>query len=263
MTKRGVIRKNTDAVRSVEQKLSAVLHSQIAEMALIAKKDISPAEATELFSECFDKPCLSAEMLLFSAEICRSVPTAKETRDTCAVACMKNPLTLRALTQLTQSIPTVHLREQSDFRASCEAVQSDTADYCILPVCSSHDGYYPTFSKLLRSYELKICRQTRVSKGDSDEEIQFALLAKKTEPSPEKKTVMFSFAEEDRSTLPCLLGAMHLCNMEIIGVNSSPLEYNMDRLYHIIEVNAADISTDALFFFLEAALPSHTVLGIY
>jgi len=258
-----VIRKNTDSIRKHEGDLAIIRDAEIGELARITKSSVSPEKAYTLYKDAMGEDPLSAGMLRYCSLIAGDGTPPTQRKDTCRVACVKNPLSLKALTELTRGFSGVTLSEKSDFRALCEEVAQDLSDYCILPYCSSLDGYYPTFQKLVRSYELKINARICLSRPDSDEEILFALLSKNVEITPESNIVSFSFVQSKKDTLARLLAALSSMQIEILGTNSAPLEYNMYKLSFTVEADVGSFPLSALFFFLDATLPGHTVLGVY
>ena len=258
-----VIRKNVDGIKKHEGNILSIRNAQILELARITKKGTLPKKASELYEKAIGDDILSSGMLRYCELIEKKELSYTKKKSFCTVACLKNPLSLKALTELTRDFSGVTLSEKTDFRSLCEAVVQDNADYCILPYCSSLDGYYPTFQKLVRSYELKINGRICLSRPDSDEEILFALLSKNTEIAPESNIISFSFVQSKKDTLARLLAALSACNIEILGTNSSPLEYNMDKLSFTVEAHLDSFPLQAFLYFLDATLPGHTVLGVY
>lgn len=263
MRDRETIRKNLCGAERLRKALTVLTESQILEAAECLK-GCDPSKAREFFEDSFQKPSLSAEMLRLS------VLLTKEKKEVCrnkaekiTVSCIKNPLSLEASRKLCAEAKTVILAEEADFRSVCEAVSSKDSDYCILPMCSSQDGYYPTFSKLLKSYDLKICKVCRISKKNSDEEILLALLSRKIELPEKPRCVAFSFVCDEPSLLTSLVGALSSEGCIVQSVVSSPVEYNADIFEHRVEALLGNLPPSALLFFLEAALPRHIILGIY
>lgn len=245
-------------------RISCLIRDAQIEEFLCLYKDNSYENVSLAFSKAFKISPISPEMMKLCIKInAQNSPGYSEPKETARIATPKNPLSLSALNKLTKGIGTVILTEEADFRSCCEAVSSDTADYCIMPVCSSVDGYYPSFSKMIKAYDLKICKSERISKADSDEELQFALLSKDIEIPQKANFALFSFVDEDRGTLPKLIDAFHKNGIDTVSVQSSPLEFNMDRFEHKMEVSLKNHNPDALLFFLNSSLPGHIVLGIY
>lgn len=263
MRETDIIKKNLSAGAKLERALSVLTDSQLYEAAECLRTK-SPGYVREFFEESFQKNALCPEMLKLSMLLSgdEKEKGAKKIEKAC-VSCIKNPLSLAASRKLCSNTGTVVISEEADFRSVCESTASKESDYGILPMCSSVDGYYPTFSKLLKSYDLKICNTCRITKNESDEEIQFALLSRKVEIPERPRFIAFSFVCDEPFLLPSLVGALSAEGCIPKSIISSPLEYNMDIFEHRIEALLGDVSPTALLFFLETALPRHIVLGIY
>ncbi len=252
---------NLQTAAQIERFSRIITKAQIEESAK-ALRGKSPAEVSEFFSSAFRKNPLCCEMLSLSELLCDSLEIADK-KEHATVAYLRNPLTLSAVKCLTSDITTVHIKEVQDFRSACEEVCEERADYCILPVSSSGDGYYPSFTKLIKTYDLKICKMVRVQRSDSDEEVQFALISSETEIPKKPEVLVFSFTDKDETTLYRLISSFSAEGCKPQSITSSPLAYNMDRFEHRIEIDLCGCDPSSLIFFLEAALPGHTVLGIY
>ena len=263
MRDRDTIRKNLEAGENLSHALRVLTDSQLLE-ASVCLKGRSPQKAKDFFEEAFQRDALSSEMLLLSKMLCkeRKIPVAKM-RDRILVSCIRNPLSLAAAHKMCASASNLMISEESDFRSVCEAVSAKETSYAILPMCSSNDGYYPTFSKLVKTYDLKICASCTLTRDDSDEEVQLALLSRNIEIPEKPSHIVFSFVCDEEELLPDLIGALKAGGCIPKSIISSPFEYSMDIFEHRIEVKLCETSAEAILFFLEAALPRHTVLGIY
>ncbi len=263
MREKEIIRKNIEGSKKLKRALRVLTDSQLLEASeiLLGRPE---EEVREFFEDTFQCSPICPEMLRLSVLLCKDKKDIiKKTPERITVSCSKNPLSLAASRMMCRDIKTVIITEESDFKSVCEAVASKETDYCILPMCSSLDGYYPTFSKLLKSYDLKICKTCRLSKQDSDEELQFALLSRRLEIPESPSHIAFSFVCDEPNVLPGLIFAISAGGCIPQSIISSPLEYNMDIFEHRVEAHLGDVSPAALLFFLEAALPRHIVLGIY
>ena len=263
MRDREIIKKNLKAGENLSHALRVLTDSQLLETS-VCLRGKSPQRVKDFFAEAFQKDALCAEMLLLSKLLCKGKksPTAK-VRDRVRVSCIRNPLSLAAAHKMCASAANLMISEESDFRSVCEAVSAKESDYAVLPMCSSEDGYYPTFSKLVKTYDLKICSSCTLTRDDSDEEVLLALLSRNIEIPEKPSHIVFSFVCDDEELLPDLIGALKSGGCIPKSIISSPFEYSMDIFEHRIEVKLCETSPEAILFFLEAALPRHTVLGIY
>ena len=262
-----IIKKNLERAQGAQNIGKSIKTAQIEEAVLILKcenRTLSPKEIKRSFEKSFCTSAVSAEYLsLVSALLMNNQKKRHQQIPYPKVICMPNPLWQKAMDDLTNHLKFPSLVTGSDFRSLCEAVSSSDADYCILPLCSSKDGYYPTFLKLIKAYELKICKTVQLIKQDSDEELSFALLSKDIEVTYDAKRAVFSFTESDEVSLTPLLSALFSCNCRPVSIISSPLEYNIEIFEHRIEVLLGDLHPSSLLFFLDSAVPGHTVHGIY
>lgn len=257
------ISKNLTAAREHDDISKLIRSSQLEEIIHLMDES-GGTSLRELFTACYDAPLISRDMLYLCKRLTKGKEcSVSERKEKARIAALNNPLMMKALKSLTEDITTLLLTEESDFRSCCEAVSSESADYCVIPVFSSVDGYYPTFSKLTKAYDLKICKSVRILKSDNDEELEFALLSKEAEVPKNAKNAVFSFAEEDKKALPMLINAFFENNVDVISVQSTPLEFNVDRFEHRIQLSLDNLSCDALLLFLNTSLPGHTLLGIY
>lgn len=261
-----ILRKNLEKGERARAVADIVTASQLEEAALYLKKegDFSPETLKTFFEKSFSLPLVSGELLRLCTLLSEDKKEiARKAKKRATVALIMSPLSRLALEKLGPEYPALQPLSFSDFRSLCEAVSSEKCDYCLLPYCSSCDGYYPTFSKLQKSYDLKICSSVRVTRPDSDEEVQLCLLSRELEENEKKKLLSFSFVEGDGSSPSEVIRALCDGGCHILSINSSPLEYNMDRSEYRIEVLCKGTAPRALADFLSVSLPGHTVLGIY
>ncbi len=229
-----------------------------------SKLSASPTAVAELYENTFACSPLCSDMLYISQYLAPSpdMPEAKLSAGQ-RIACMTNPLSLTAMKKLTVDMPEAMVISQADFRSACECLASDQADFCILPLCSSVDGYFSAFFKYLRSYDLKINKTVRVTKADGDEEVLFALVSKSIFMRKGADCALISFVGDSPDDFSQLVCAFSDSSFKIVGANSAPLEYNMDKLWHRVEIRLSEEKAHVLLFFLEAALPGYTLLGLY
>lgn len=262
-----VIKKNLERAAIAENVGKSIKAAQIEEAILMLKKECispRPEQVKASFKKSFCTSAVSTEYLRLVSSLLGKDERGKKSPPPCPkVIFMQNPLWNRAMEELTSHLKYPTLVMGSDLRSLCEAVSSSEADYCILPLCSSKDGYYPTFLKYVKSHELKICKTVQLTRQDSDEEISFALLSKHLETLGSPQRAAFTFRENDEVTLAPLLTALNGCNCRPLSILSAPLEYNIEIFEHRIEILLGDLSPTALLFFLDSAVPGHTINGIY
>lgn len=261
-----VIKQNLTAAKQHTELSRIIKEAQILELSCLlanSTEKITPKSLKEIYSSIFGEEDIYKDLLRLArlTEYASSTEYEIHSHEEACIAYMGTPVSVDALKLMTEDIITVKVSVESDFRAACEAVISERADFCILPYCSSVDGYYPTFFKLAKTNDLKICRMVKVQKAGSDEEILFAMLSKKLSIFNGSAKVLFSFTDTSDETLPKLLSALKEENIVVRGVHSSPLEYNMDRLEYTVEASLGEYPLKAFFAWLEATLPAHTVLG--
>jgi len=256
------IRKNIDLLSEQTKTHRTVIEAQLEE-AVRCLKGHGPADSADFFRRAFSKEPLCGDFLYISSKLVSSQNIYKKAKEVCQIACTKSPVFYSAVRKLCSFAGTIRILEESDFRACCESVQIGNTDYCILPLSSSVDGYYPTFSKLLKAYDLKICKVISHTRQDSDEELQLALLSRELEIQNGAENISFSFTDGQEDPLSATVSALSDRGIRIKSINSSPLEYSIDSCEHRITAELSGFSPAALLYFLEAALPGHTVLGIY
>lgn len=261
MTGSEIIKSNLKKLSDHSSFVEKVRASQLEEAALLLKGE-EPSVARAFWENTFDSSPLSADMIRLSRMLSKK-SISQEHKKRAHIATIKSPVSLRAIPLLTADYEEISITETSDLRSACEEVSSQRSDFCILPVSSSLDGHYPTFSKLLKAYDLKIVSVAKLQRPDRDEEIQMALLSSELYRKESAKLCSFVFTEEKEGFLGKLLNALTEVGSFPVYVISSPLEYNMDKFEHRIEIQLGDLSPEDLLYFLEAAVPGHTVLGIY
>ena len=145
-----IIRENLSDAKRLDETSDLIKRAQLEEAALCLSSP-EPEEAGRFFASAFERPLLSPEMLALCSILCRDKQEkAEKVSKTVKVACIRGPLSQRAIRRLCRSSDTVIITEEADFRSACDACAGGEADYCLLPMCSSQDGYYPTFFKLTK-----------------------------------------------------------------------------------------------------------------
>ncbi len=262
-----IIKKNLERARLAENVSNSIKRAQIEEILLKLKAeghDLSPKKIKSSFEKSFSLPAVSSDYLELIVALTKDHSPEQMPRITSPkVMFLQNPLWHNAAEQLTLHLESPKLVTGADLRSLCEAVSTSKADYCILPLCSTKDGYYPTFLKLIKSFELKICKTVQLIKQDTDEEISFALLSKHVETCEGCTKAVFTFTESPEVSLAPLLYALCSYDCRPLSIISLPLEYNIELFEHRIELLLNDLPVIALLFFLDSAVPGYTLHGIY
>ncbi|MGM9634724.1 MAG: hypothetical protein ACI3YE_01075 [Candidatus Avispirillum sp.] len=243
----------------------AILSAQLEEFVLHLSKSgemLTPAEVSEAYAKVFGTGLISNEFL----DICRrlySISALEIQRSGAgitddSVAFTDNVFSSAAAEKLCPDAVKEHF---SDFRSVCEAVFYEKCDCCILPVYGTDDGFFPTFFKLIKAYELKICRVCTVEKPSSDAEIRYALLTRSI-CFDNAEHFVFSFADTGER-LAGLLAVLGGAGCTPAFIYSFPDVYNTDMTEYTVCLRLSGLDARCLTFFLEAALPAHTVVGIY
>lgn len=263
-----VIKRNTAIAESLSKRADAVLSAQIEECVrhLAKSRDLlTPTGASYEFISSFGKSIISR--LFFDFCICinksKLVPQRSffHRPNTFTVEHMPGANSAAALSLLCGKNDYTSTAG-SDFRGCCEDVALGRADYCIIPTESTDDGIFPSFHKLTRAYDLKICGICTVSCADREAEMRFALLGRNIEKCDKAQHIAFSFLHSGNE-LSELICALHGTDCEISRINTYPAEFSIDKSECNVEVRFKDVTVEDILFFLEAALPGHTVLGIY
>ncbi len=210
----------------------------------------------DVISPLFLEFCKCIKQFGFLKPVYTALPSAVPT-----VSHMQNANSFSALSILCNSTDVRSVTER-DFRSCCESVVRGTADYCVLPMSSTDDGVFPSFHKLLKAFDLKICRVCTVTCSDREAEMRFSLLGRRLEHTQTSRNIVFSFLP-DEDQLSSLIAALHGAGCTIEEINSLPTEFSIDKIECTVWVRCNELDASVLLFFLEAALPGHTILGIY
>lgn len=260
-----VFRKNFAIADEHGATARAILSAQLEEFVLHLSKSgerLTVAEISEAYTDVFGTELISGEFL----DICRrlystsalEIPQSGVEIARNSVAFTDNIFSSAAAEKLCPDAVKEHF---SDFRSACEAVFYEKCDCCILPVYGTDDGFFPTFFKLIKAYELKICRVCTVEKPSSDAEIRYALLTRSVNFDGAERFV-FSFADSGER-LAGLLAVLGGAGCAPAFIYSFPDVYNTDMTEYTVCLRLSGLDARCLAFFLEAALPAHTVVGTY
>ncbi len=256
------IKKNLEKLSNLSSYIDAIRESQIHETVRVLS-EAPQQDVIDFFREAFSEDLLSREFLQVTSVLFDRPDIGQRKKRDCRIACTKTPLFLASVSELCSFCQSSTVINASDFRTCCDLVSAGSVDYCILPLSSSRDGYYTTFTKLIKTYDLKICKVITVTKPDTDEDLNVALISKELEISETAGIVSFSFADSEEPTLAKLICALSGQDIAPISINSAPLEYNAEKFEHIVTAELRGFSPYAFLAFLEAALPGHSILGIY
>ena len=260
-----VFKKNFAIADDYEATARTILSAQIEEFVLHMSKSgerLTPAEVSRVYNEFFGDRLISDVFFdicrrLYSISALKIMQTDGEISNS-SVAFTDNIFSSAAVEKLCPNAVKEHF---SDFRSACEAVFYEKCDCCILPVYGTDDGFFPTFFKLIKAYELKISRVCTVEKPSSDAEIRYALLTRSVNfDGAERMVVSFADKGERLAKLLAVLGGAG-CTPAFIY--SFPDVYNTDMTEYTVCLRLSDLEARCLAFFLDAALPAHTVVGAF
>lgn len=259
---------NTAIADNFLRRSDAIFSAQIEECVrqLVKKqKSLTSIEASHIFECNFDKSIMS--QLFFEFCVClnsnvlfRQINFSSRSKRY-SVAHMQNANCISAMHLLCKRSECVSVVCR-DFRNCCDSVSHGSADYCILPVASTDDGVFPSFHKLVKTYDLKICGICTLACADREAEMRFALLGRRLESCVSSNFIVFSFLPE-KDELPCVISVLQQSGCTVTEVNTYPTEFSIDKNECTVSVQCNDVSPAAIMHFLEAVLPGHTILGIY
>lgn len=261
-----VIKQNTAIAEKAYADGDAIRSCQLAELELQLSKNGATLTATavrDIFSDIFGDDIISADFLNFCKRL-KSENVADAANFPVILSAGTTARTDNSLSKAAAEIlcPDARADLYSDLKSVCEAVFYEKADFCILPVCTAEDGYYPSFFRLVKAYDLKVCKCMPVSIAGRDGATYFALLSRDI-CLPERTfgSVLFSF-NDNGTVLADLLKAFTDCGFAVPLIYSFPDRYSQDSTEFTVCVKGAgDMS--CVPFFLDAVLPSHTLMGIF
>lgn len=260
-----VIKQNTAIAKKIYGDGSAIRSCQLAELELQLSKNgkvLAAIEARDIFSDIFGNDIISADFLDFckriNSENIADTANFPVFRSAGVAAYTDNSLSKAAAEILC---PDTHYELYSDLRSICEAVFYEKVDYCILPVCTAEDGYYSSFFRLARAYDLKVCKCMPVNIAGRDAATYFALLSRDIYLPERTSGLLFSFTDNG-TVLAALLKAFTGCGFTVPLIHSFPDRYSHGNTEFTVCVKGSD-DMHCIPFFLEAVLPSHALMGIF
>lgn len=261
-----VIKQNTAIAEKAYADGDAIRSCQLAELELQLSKNGATLTATavrDIFSDIFGDDIISADFLNFCKRL-KSENVADAANFPVILSAGTTARTDNSLSKAAAEIlcPDARADLYSDLKSVCEAVFYEKADFCILPVCTAEDGYYPSFFRLVKAYDLKVCKCMPVSIAGRDGATYFALLSRDI-CLPERTfgSVLFSF-NDNGTVLADLLKAFTDCGFAVPLIYSFPDRYSQDTTEFTVCVKG-DGDMSRIPFFLDAVLPSHTLMGIF
>ena len=244
---------------------NAIRACQLSELELHLSKNgaaLTAATVRDIFSDIFGESIISADFLDFckriSSENIADAANFPMPGSAGTAAHTDNSLSKAAAEILC---PDAHCELYSDLRSVCEAVFYEKADFCILPVCTAEDGYYPSFFRLAKAYDLKVCKCMPVNIAGREGATYFALLSRDIYMPYHPKSLLFSFTDNG-TVLADLLKAFAGCGFTVPLIYSFPDSYSPDSTEFTVCIKG-DGNMSHIPFFLDAVLPSHTLMGIF
>ncbi len=171
-----------------------------------------------------------------------------------------------AYAQFSKSRRGIKAYHVASFSEGCEAVASNLAEFCILPIENSTDGKLYTFYSMLGRYSLRICAAVLVSDADGANETVFAFAGRKVDalvPKNAKRRFEFSVIHENAELVSEITQAVSVLGGTLCDVASQTLDYDgVGRKYYF----AADFDTLsplALGLFVSLEYPRYETVGVY
>lgn len=230
----------------------------------------SPTEIWEIYSEMAGDRPRSVDFVSLISELCRlyNPPTDDILTDEAdravipagTVSYVKNPVTDKTYKALSSG-GRLKALYASDFKAACEDVYYDRAEYCILPLENSSDGLLYAFRRLADKYGLRIVSAVKVATGD-DENLTAALLSSDAHGHEHGDTHEFSVPSDAPWSVSELLEALTAIGASAARINYIPSPHGDGKFdAHLCIKYSGDISPLILFF--TSAYPSCTYYGSY
>lgn len=260
-----VIKQNTAIAEKARSDGDAIRLCQLAELELHLSKSgsvLTAAMTRDIFCDIFGNDIISADFLNFCKRL-KSESVADAANFPVILSAGTTARTDNSLSKAAAEIlcPGAHAELYSDLRSICEAVFYEKADHCILPVCTAEDGYYPSFFRLIKTFDLKVCKCMPVNIAGRESATFFALLSRDIYMPHSPKSLLFSFTDNG-TVLADLLKAFTGCGFTVPLIYSFPDSYSQDSTEFTVCVKGSgDISH--IPFFLDSVLPSHTLIGIF
>lgn len=180
------------------------------------------------------------------------------------VACVQSVYSDRALETMfskTERIRTIYGR---DFQQCCEMLSQGEADYCLLPLENSANGFLTSFYRLIDRYGLHVvCSCNMVDDGADGGMSKMALLAEeciafRAEAQRYCLDLSVSFTEQYNASL--LIDAARLCGLQLRRADGIGCG---DELSHYLSFWATGQGALVFLVFLLLYVPQFYIVGLY
>ena len=149
------------------------------------------------------------------------IPSAGEPEP--RVAYFRNPYTDEAYEIFSEELSFPKVQYTDSFRASCEAVRTGAAGFCILPVANT-EGELFSFTDMADSHGLVRVALCRVFHADGTDVTHFALYARSfffPLSEGEKRTLRFSLTLRGAEEIACTVSALSLLGAEMLSFSGT------------------------------------------
>ena len=144
----------------------------------------------------------------------------------------------------------------SSFADACDAVFSNTCEFCLLPIKNNKDGKLFSFYSMLDRYELKICDVTEYEESSGGDTTEFALVGRRVETARNASSTQrfeFSVINEDACFIGDVIYVSELLGGKLVSVDTHPVAYDelLNSFYFTVDFEATSPLPLALYLNLE------------
>ncbi len=179
----------------------------------------------------------------------------------------RNGYTNEAFLQFSSLLGKPSAAYTHSYPASCEAVFHGEAEYCILPIESSSEGYLVGFAHLLEQYDLKIAATCDILGSGSARSTRFALVRRNLLPilSHPQSTEILDLRIGRIS--PCEMGeiwtAASMCGLTPHRIDTLPDPNLSGDVQLHLSLFTKDSELGAFLFYLAMEAPYIVPVGLY
>ncbi len=182
------------------------------------------------------------------------------------IAYVRNAKVDSAYTLFSKNKRGIKAHHVSTFAEGCEAVASNFAEFCIIPIENTADGKLYTFYAMLDKYELKICTVTSVFDEDGINRTVFALAGRKIEQNfPKSSSLRFEFSvtHEDADIICDITAAVRVLGGHLSSLGTQTLKYDEIKKKYYFAVDFKTSSPTPLALFVSLEYPMYEPVGLY
>lgn len=153
---------------------------------------------------------------------------------------------------------TLRPHHAAQVHSACDCVLDGEADFAIVPVRNSRDGYLRAFYRIIGEYDLKILSVSEVR--SEDDKTYFALCGSDTSPLFPVPAHMEFSVRGGGGMIAAVTEAVGVHGHTVSAINSFP-DTNGKSVFHFVVRSGGDLRPTLLY--LNLFHPTHTVLGLY